>query len=58
MTLIITSVIFKLGVIDAYSVLTLQPANFAWPFEYALEANDEGEKTLKLAYLRIDGGQK
>lgn len=47
-----------LGVMATCSVLTLHPVNFMWLIEYALEANDEGEKTLKLAYLRIDGGQK
>lgn len=58
MKLIIISVIFMLGVMATCSVLTLQPVSFTWPIEYAIEANDEGEKTLKLAYLRIDGGQK
>jgi hypothetical protein len=27
-------------------------------YKYTLEANDESEKTLKLTYLGIDGGQK
>jgi len=43
MMLIITSVIFKLGVIAAYSVLTLQPANFTWLIESVLKVNDEGK---------------
>jgi hypothetical protein len=40
------------------SVLTLQTVNFTCPIEYALEANDEGEKTLKLTFLGIEGWQK
>jgi hypothetical protein len=52
------SVIFILGVMATCSVLTLQPVNFSRPIEYALEANDEGEKTLKLTYLGIEVGQK
>ena len=47
-----------LGVMATCSVFTLQPVDFTWSIEYALEANDEGEKTLKLAYLGIDGWQK
>ena len=43
MKLITISVIFILGVMAACSVLTLRPANFAWPIESVLKVNDEGE---------------
>jgi hypothetical protein len=42
MKLITISVILLLGIIAACSVLTLQPANFAWPIESVLKVNDEG----------------
>jgi hypothetical protein len=58
MKLIIISVIFMLGVMATCSVLTLQPVYFTLPIEYTLEANDEGEKTLKLTYLRMKMRQK
>ncbi|MEE9450409.1 MAG: hypothetical protein V3V72_10200 [Ignavibacteriaceae bacterium] len=36
-------VLFLIGTFTACSVLTLTPANFAWPIESVLKVNDEGE---------------
>ncbi len=40
---IIIFIVFLIGVFTACSVLTLTPANFAWPIESVLNVNDEGE---------------
>ena len=36
-------ILFLIGTFTACSVLTLTPANFAWPIESVLQVNDEGE---------------
>jgi len=36
-------VLFIIGIFTACSVLTLSPANFAWPIESVLQVNDEGK---------------
>ena len=36
-------IFFFVGTFTACSVLTLTPANFAWPIESVLKVNDEGE---------------
>ena len=36
-------ILFLIGTFAACSVLTLTPANFAWPIESVLQVNDEGE---------------
>ena len=36
-------VLFLIGTFTACSVLTLTPANFAWPIESVLKVNDEGK---------------
>jgi len=36
-------ILFLIGTFSACSVLTLTPANFAWPIESVLQVNDEGE---------------
>jgi len=36
-------ILFIIGIFTACSVLTLTPANFAWPIESVLQVNDEGE---------------
>ncbi|RLC50107.1 MAG: hypothetical protein DRI23_07760 [Candidatus Cloacimonadota bacterium] len=40
---VIILVLFLTGTFTACSVLTLAPANFAWPIESVLKVNDEGE---------------
>lgn len=40
---VIVLVLFIIGTFAACSVLTLTPANFAWPIESVLKVNDEGE---------------
>ena len=40
---VIILVLFLVGTFTACSVLTLTPANFAWPIESVLKVNDEGE---------------
>jgi len=40
---VIILILFFVGTFTACSVLTLTPANFAWPIESVLKVNDEGE---------------
>lgn len=40
---VIILVVFLTGTFTACSMLTLAPANFAWPIESVLKVNDEGE---------------
>ena len=40
---VIILLLFFVGTFTACSVLTLTPANFAWPIESVLQVNDEGE---------------
>ena len=40
---VIILLLFLVGTFTACSVLTLTPANFAWPIESVLQVNDEGE---------------
>ncbi|MBT8383857.1 MAG: hypothetical protein KJO59_16085 [Ignavibacteria bacterium] len=40
---VVILVIFLVGAFTACSVLTLTPANFAWPIESVLQVSDEGE---------------
>jgi len=40
---VVILLLFLIGTFTACSVLTLTPANFAWPIESVLQVNDEGE---------------
>ena len=40
---VVILLLFLIGTFTACSMLTLTPANFAWPIESVLQVNDEGE---------------
>jgi hypothetical protein len=54
MKYIIIFLLFLVGVFTACSVLTLTPANFAWPIESVLKVNDEGEASDKRYSFSFD----